>query len=270
MKNSRVKKIWDEGGIAVGSLVKSIDPVHTEVLSQSGLDFIWLDLEHSDKSAETFAGLTRAARLGNADVMARPARWEYMRMARLLEAGAQGVLYPRCESAEEAQEVVKWAKFHPLGERGFDGGSADNDYGQYPADAYTERANANTWIAIQIESPRAVPHAKEIAEIEGVDCVFFGPGDYSALSGRPGQVKHAETIKAAEAVAKDAIAAGKIFGTLVFDMDHAAQMKGLGARLLAHGADLSFLKAAYQRLVENYANIRKPTASASQTSNPVA
>lgn len=240
----------------MGSLVKSIDPVHTEVLSQMGLDFIWLDLEHSDKSVETCSGLTRAARIGQADVMVRPARWEYMRMSRLLEAGAHGILYPRCESAEEAREVVKWAKFHPLGERGFDGGSADNNFGQYPAGNYTERANENTWLCIQIESPRAVPHARAIAEIEGVDCVFFGPGDYSALSGRPGQVKHAETIKAAETVAKETIAAGKIFGTLVFDMDHARQMKDMGAKLLAHGADLTFLKAAYQNLVEQYADLK--------------
>ena len=257
MRQSQVKEVWNRGGIAVGSLIKSTDPVHTEIVSQLGLDFIWLDLEHSDKSVETFAHLTRAARLGSSDIMARPARWEYMRMGRLLEAGAHGILYPRCESAEEAAEVVKWSKFHPLGERGFDGGSADNNYGQYPADNYTAEANAQTWIAIQIESPRAVDRANEIAAVDGVDCVFFGPGDFSALSGRAGQVQGAETLKAAETIAMATQAAGKIFGTLVFDMEHARLMKSYGARLLAHGADVVFLKAAYQQLVDDYAELRE-------------
>ena len=86
MRESRVKEVWSHGHIAVGSLIKSTDPVHTEVISQLGLDLIWIDLEHSDKNVETFAQLTRAARIGTSDIMARPARWGYMRMGRMLEA----------------------------------------------------------------------------------------------------------------------------------------------------------------------------------------
>ena len=158
MKSSKVKKIWKEGGLALGPLIKSIDPVHSEILSQMDFDFLWYDLEHSDKSVETFANLARAPRVGDVDILARPARWEYMRMARLMEAGAQGIMYPRCESVEEAKDVIRFSKFHPLGERGFDGGNADNNFGQYPADNYTDEANKESWITIQIESPAALPH----------------------------------------------------------------------------------------------------------------
>ena len=257
MKTSRVKKIWQQNDIAIGTLVKSIDPVHTEVLGQLGFDFLWMDLEHSDKSVETFAHLTRAARQSEVDVLARPGRWEYMRMGRLLEAGAQGILYPRCESAEEAREAVKWAKFHPLGERGFDGGSVDNHYGHYPAGSYVQEANEQTWLAAQIESPAAVASAEAIAAVAGVDCLFFGPGDYSALSGRPGEVRHPETLKAAEATARAAHKSGKIFGTLVFDSEHAQIMKDLGAKLFVHGADIVFLKNAYTELLKSYTTLRR-------------
>lgn len=264
VKASCVKKVWRDGGIALGTLVKSVDPVHTEILSQMDFDFLWVDLEHSDKSVETFARLCRAARIGKVDVLARPARWEYMRMGRLLEAGAHGVMYPRCESAAEAAEAVKWSKFHPLGERGFDGGSADNNYGSYPAGDYTRLANENTWVTIQIESPRALQEVEAIAAVEGVDCVFFGPGDYSALSGRPGEVQHPETLKAAETVAKAALAAGKIYGTLVFDMNHARIMKEMGAQLLVHGADMVLLKQAYTSLLASYAPMRSSSGIALQ------
>lgn len=256
MQISRVKKLWQQNDVAIGTLVKSIDPVHTEVLSQMDFDFLWMDLEHSDKSVETFAHLARAARIGSVDLLARPARWEYMRMGRLLEAGANGILYPRCESADEAREAVKWAKFHPLGERGFDGGSADNNYGHYPAGNYVREANAQTWLAAQIESPRALDEVEAIADVEGVDCLFFGPGDFSALSGRPGEVKHPENLRAAATIAAAAQKAGKVFGTLVFDLEHARHMKDLGAQLLVHGADIVLLRAAYADLLASYADLR--------------
>ena len=252
MRSSKVKQIWNDGGLALGTLVKSTDPVHSEVLSQMGFDFLWYDLEHNDKSVETFANLCRAARVGNVDVLARPARWETMRMGRILEAGAHGIMYPRCESADEAREVVRWSKFAPLGERGFDGGSADNNFGSYPADDYTKKANEESWLLIQIESPAALPHVREIAEIDGVDGIFFGPGDFSLLSGKPGQIKHEDVLSAAKQIADDTLAAGKIFGTLVFDAEHSKFMQDAGAKLIIHGADILYYKSAYSILLEEY------------------
>lgn len=252
MQKSRVKQKWSENRLALGTLVKSTDPIHTEILSQMDFDFLWMDLEHADKSLETFSNLARASRTGQVDILARPARWEYMRMGRLLECGSHGILYPRCESALEAQEVVRWSKFHPIGERGFDGGGADNNYGSYPAGDYTKNANQNTWIAIQIESPLAVSNIDEIASVDEVDCLFFGPGDFSALSGLPGEVKHERTLEAARRVAKAAESVNKIFGTLVFDMEHAEYMISLGAKLLVHSADVIQYKAAFQKIAKDY------------------
>mgnify|MGYP003113416094 CR=1 FL=1 len=256
MFTSKVKKVWKDGGLALGTLIKSTDPVHSEAMSQMDFDFLWYDLEHADKSVETFANLARATRVGEVDVLARPARGETMRMGRLMEAGAQGIMYPRCESAEEAREVIRWSKFHPLGERGFDGGSADNCYGVYPASDYTQQANKETWITIQIESPAALPQVREIAETEGVDCIFFGPGDYSQLSGIPGQIKDPQVLATAKRIAQETLAAGKVFGTLVFDMDHSRYMQDAGAKLLIHGADIVYYKNAYTQLLDSYASLR--------------
>ena len=71
MRTSKVKQIWKDGGLAVGTLVKSIDPVHSEALSRMGFDFLCYDLKHSDKSVETFSNLARATRLGDVDILAR-------------------------------------------------------------------------------------------------------------------------------------------------------------------------------------------------------
>jgi 4-hydroxy-2-oxoheptanedioate aldolase len=256
MRTSKVKQIWNEGGLALGTLIKSIDPVHSEALSQMDFDFLWYDLEHSDKSVETFCNLARATRVGDVDLLARPARWEYMRMGRIMEAGATGIMYPRCESVEEAKEVIRFSKFFPLGERGFDGGNADNNYGQYPADEYTEKANAETWITIQIESPAALPHVRDIAEIEGVDCIFLGPTDMSLMTGIPGQTKDPSIQAIAKQIADDTLAAGKAFGTMIFDMDNAKYMQDIGATILIHGADIVHYKNSHLKLLENYKSLR--------------
>src|SRR5262245_4568960 len=92
-----------------------------ELTSLLGFDGVWMDLEHHGYTVETATELMRAARVGSCDILARPAKGEFMRLGRLLEAGAQGILYPRCDNADEAREVVTWSKFAPLGKRGLDG-----------------------------------------------------------------------------------------------------------------------------------------------------
>ena len=121
-----------------------------------------MDLEPHSYSDETAANLMRAARVGTSDIVARPAKGEFMRMSRLLEAGATGILYPRCSNAEEAREIVKWAKFAPQGKRGFDGSSGDNPYRFMDAREYIETANNETFIIAQLEEQSAIDQAEEI------------------------------------------------------------------------------------------------------------
>ena len=96
----------------------------------------------------------------------------------------------------------------------------------------------------------------EIAGVDGIDCVFFGPGDYSALTGRPGDIKGEATLDAARRTAEATLASGKIFGTLVFERDHAEFMKDLGARMLVVGADIIYYKEAYSSLLADYSDFR--------------
>src|SRR5690606_12095425 len=152
-----------------------MDAAIYEMASQMGFDGLWIDMEHHAHSLETAQAMMRAARVGTSDVMARPAKGEFMRMGRLLEAGAQGIMYPRCDNAAEAAELVKWSKFPPLGSRGFDGSGPDNTFGSAPASTYTDHANRNTFLVAQIEDPAALDNVEEIAAVPGIDVVFLGP-----------------------------------------------------------------------------------------------
>ncbi len=141
MRFSRVKAKLRRDEPALITTCHYIDPSVYEMTSLMGFDGIWMDLEHHPTSVETAANLMRAARVGSSDIIARPAKGELMRMGRLLECGAQGIMYPRCESAEEAAEVVRWAKFAPQGERGIDGANGDAPFCFMPMPEYIKLAN---------------------------------------------------------------------------------------------------------------------------------
>lgn len=229
------------------------DPSCAELTSLMGFDGIWLDLEHHGYSVETANNLMRAARVGASDILARPAKGEFMRMGRLLEAGASGILYPRCDNAAEAREVVRWAKFAPLGTRGFDGGNPDMPYCSMPFAEYMRQANAETFIAIQIEDPKALDHVDEIASIEGVDVVFLGPADFSILSGIPGQFDHPAIEDAMTRINAAVKKHGKHWGMPTFSPEHARKIMDLGARFLAHGSDITHVIRGQKQMQADFA-----------------
>jgi 4-hydroxy-2-oxoheptanedioate aldolase len=246
MRPSKIKAKLRRDEPVLVTTIHYMDPSAYELASLMGFDGLWMDLEHHACSLETAAGLMRAARAGTADMLVRPAKGEYMRLGRILEAGAQGIMYPRCSNAAEAREVVKWAKFAPLGQRGIDTGNADTPYCSVPLDQYVKEANEQTFLVVQLEDRDAVANAREIAEVEGVDVLFFGPGDFSVLSGIPGQFEHPLIEEAIRTVAAAAKAAGKHWGMPVGTPERARQILDLGGRLLAHGADLLWVKAGLE------------------------
>jgi len=252
---SRTKAKLKRGEAALITCCHFIDPTVYELVSLMGFDGIWLDLEHHATSDETAATLMRAARVGAADIIARPAKGEFMRMGRLLEAGAQAIMYPRCESAEEAAELVRWAKFAPQGERGVDGANGDNPYCAMPMPPYLKAANEHTLLIAQLESPRALDQAEAIARVSGIDMLMPGPGDLSVLAGIPYQFDEPLITGAYERVAAAARNAGKWWGTVSGSPDHTRKLMSLGAKFICHGCDLIMVKQGMEQIQQRYAEL---------------
>jgi 4-hydroxy-2-oxoheptanedioate aldolase len=217
-----------------------------------GFDGIWMDLEHHATSLETAGNLMRAARVGTSDIIVRPAKGEYMRMGRMLEIGAQGIMYPRCESASEAAEVVRWAKFAPQGERGVDSANADSPYCSAPIQIYLQKSNEHTLLIVQIESPKAVEAVEAIAKVPGIDVLMLGPGDLSVLAGVPYQFDHPLLAQARDRIAKAAKAAGIHWGTVSGTPEHTQKLLEMGARFICHNADIIILKQGLERIQTQY------------------
>lgn len=253
MRKSRVIQKWSRNEPAMCIALAFTDPATAELASLLGFDCLWIDLEHHPRSVETVGELIRASRIGISDVIARPAKGELMRMGRMLEAGAAGIMYPRCEHEDEAAAVVKAAKFPPLGRRGVDTGSADAPFASMAVKPYIEMANAQTFILVQIEDPESLERVEKIAAVPGVDGIFFGPGDFSVAAGIPDQWDHPLLAKAAERVANATKAAGKRWGMPSLGMEHTKRILSLGASFVTCGSDMFLLKTALEEVQAKFA-----------------
>jgi 4-hydroxy-2-oxoheptanedioate aldolase len=253
MKTSRVKQKLLRDEPVLLTTLHLCDPSVFELASLMGFDGIWMDMEHHSYSLETAAEMMRAARVGVSDIMARPAKGEFMRMQRMLEAGAQGIMYPRCDDAVEAAEVVRWAKFPPMGERGCDAANPDQPYLTQPLVQYLEDANRETFIVIQIEQPRTVDHIEAIAAVEGVDAIFIGPGDLSIQYGIPGEMDHPKMKAVMDRVAAAAKKEGKHWGCPSPSVEHTKMLLDKGARIICHNGDILMIKSGLEKTRDDFA-----------------
>ena len=162
---------------------------------------------------ETTENMIRAAELSNTTPIIRIGMNNQQHIQRYLEGGAQGVMIPLINNAEQANRVVDSVKYPPVGKRGgFSGRSAM--FGIQEQAEYVKQANEETFVCLQIETPESIQNADEIINTKGADCIFFGPGDLSLNMGYPGQITHPEVVSAIERLVKQTHDAGKISGTL--------------------------------------------------------
>ena len=218
-----------------------------------GYDCVWLDLEHRAMTDREVQALLAYAHRFDIDVMVRPPSLEKSRLYRYLEDGATGLMIPMVSTVDQARMLVDATRFSPLGGRGLEGTGLDNDF-QLPGEDYTEAANRETFLVVQIETLEAVERVDEIAAVEGVDGLFFGPGD---LGLRIQQSDTSWTLETAqERVANVALEHGKPWGRPVATGEQARRLYAQGARLIVYGNDfmalMETLKVCSRELEEVY------------------
>src|ERR1700724_4421294 len=160
------------------------------IARSSGLPATWVDLEHSTMPIDTAALICAAAvDLGLAPFARVPER-EYGVIGRLLDGGVLGIIAPRVETVEEAQEIVTACRFPPLGHRSAVAALPHLDFRKMPAEEFNRTLNHATVVKILLESPRGIENAAAIAALEGVDMVGIGTNDLTAEMGLAGQFRH--------------------------------------------------------------------------------
>lgn len=209
-----------------------------EMAGLIGFDGVWIDLEHRDMDATEINPMILAGWVHDIDTMVRVRKGGYTTYFRPFESGATGIMVPHVTTKEEAEWIVRNAKFPPIGRRGFDGAGRDADYCLADPKAHMEFANRETFIAIQIEDSEALPNLDKIASVEGIDILFIGPADLTISMGIPFNLKHKRFADVIMRVAAAAKKHGKHWGLPVGDAEAAVPYLKQGARFIACGADL--------------------------------
>src|ERR1700722_2405078 len=140
---------------------------------QGGFDAVWFDQEHTGLTTPQIEDAARAARGCELDCFVRLPATDYAAVMRPLEAGAGGVMASMVRSVREVEILLNWTKFHPRGMRGVNGSGVDGRYGGYDAADYYRRANAETFVAVQVEHIDAVECVEKIAAVPDLDLLFI-------------------------------------------------------------------------------------------------
>jgi 2-dehydro-3-deoxyglucarate aldolase/4-hydroxy-2-oxoheptanedioate aldolase len=230
-----------------------LSPKLIEILGEHGdFDAIWLDLEHGGLTMKDIELATMAARSYGLDHFVRLPATDYAAVMRPLEAGAGGLMISMVRSAAEVEQAVRWAKFWPRGERGLNGGNRDGRFGLVPLAEYTARANAETFVGVQIETAGALEAVAEIAAVPDVDLLFVGPSDLSQVLGVTGDFENPRCLQAIESIAHACQQAHKPWGVVARGPEYATRMRGWGCQLFVLAADIHVVHAGIRDVKNRY------------------
>jgi 2-keto-3-deoxy-L-rhamnonate aldolase RhmA len=243
-----------KGKRKVGTMLRLVrDPAIARIAKNAGLDFVMADMEHGSYSFETISDIFKVARAVGLGSFVRVPELSKGNVSRALDCGAVGVMVPMIESLEQAQMLVGWTKFAPLGKRGLGGSGVHTDYvgiGNRTPEFMAE-ANQETICIAQIESAGGVEAIEKIAAVVGLDALLIGPNDLSISLGCPGDLMNDKVQKAIGMVADAAEKNGKIFGMHAGD----ALLEKWVPRnmtLVMNLLDIGFLLSGMKGVVEKY------------------
>lgn len=253
MRPSRVLKKL-RAGQPVGCIKANLgDPRVIDIAAACGIDCVWVDLEHVPSDLREIENQVRAAKVYDVDTVVRVPRGSYSDLVHPLEMDAAGIMVPHVMGVEDARRVVWQTRFHPIGRRPLDGGNADGMYCMVPAAEYVEQANRQRFVIVQIEDPEPIAELDQIAALEGLDMLFFGPGDFSHGIGKVGQYDAPEVLDARRQVAAAARRHGKFAGTVGTPRSMAS--------LVAEGFQFVNLAADVLALVETFREAAQAVAA---------
>ena len=245
MKN--LKKRLKHGEAVTGCWLNLGSSLTAEIVGQAGFDWVLIDLEHGAGSEKDVLAQLQALSNSPTAAIVRVESADRQRIHRVLDMGAEGVMCPRIYSAEEARAVASSLRYPPEGTRGVAKMVRATDFGKN-FDAYYQQAKDNILGVVQIETVEVLDQLDEIAALDGVDVLFIGPADLTMALGIFGQLDHPRFVEAVKATVAAADKAGKATGILLFNTDDFTTYYDLGIRMIACGADATFVADGARRV----------------------
>ncbi|QCP54287.1 4-hydroxy-2-oxoheptanedioate aldolase [Trinickia violacea] len=239
------------GHTQIGLWVGLADANAAELLATCGFDWLLLDGEHAPNDVRVVLDQLRAVAPYPVHPIVRPVCGEPSLIKQYLDVGAQTLLVPMVSTAEYAEQTVRAMRYAPDGIRGMGAALARASRWNQVKD-YLDRANDEMCLLVQAETTEAIANLRDIAAVDGVDGVFFGPADLSASMGYRGQPNHPDVQRTIIEGIRTVLDAGKAAGVLMANQEVAQRYLDAGAQFVAVGVDTTLLVQAASSLSQRY------------------
>jgi len=250
MPHNSFKHAIAKGELQIGLWCSLCSPIVAEIVSHSGFDWLLLDTEHSPNEVPDVLAQLQAVQAGTASAIVRPAWNDIVLIKRFLDIGAQTLLVPFVQSADEARRAVEATRYPPGGIRGITGSGRASRYGRVTN--YLKNASQEICLLVQVETKSALDRIEEIASVDGIDGVFIGPNDLSASFGHIGNWAHPDVQAALEDAVRRLKKIGKPAGILTPNEEEAKRFIQWGYTFVAVGADLGLLARGADALAKRF------------------
>lgn len=251
MKSNPVKAALREGKPQIGTWLSLASPMAARFMARTGFDWYTVDIEHSPVNWETAATMFGAIADAGGVPLARVPFNSLENVKRALDAGAYGIVFPMCCSAEEAAAAVAVCKYPPQGVRSVGGGLHTLNFGT-DASTYYRRANDEILVIVQAEHIKAVENCDEIFQVPGIDAMFIGPNDLlSSMHKTPAmETDDPEFVEALRILREAAVKHGIAPGIHVADAEAAQRRVAEGWKFIAISSELGMMLQAAKQTVE--------------------
>lgn len=216
-------------------------PAVPRIMKAAGWDYILIDTEHASFGMETVGNLLHVSAAVGLPAVVRVPEAQRSLLSRPLDAGAMGVMIPRVESRAQAEDIVRYTKYFPMGDRGVALGTAHSAYQAVNGKQFIRQANTELLVIMQIETQRGMENLDDILSVPGLSVAYLGPHDLSTSMGMPGAVSHPRVVQAITAFLRGCKRHGVIPGIWVDSIQDGQAWMRRGARFMTYGADFSMV-----------------------------
>jgi 2-dehydro-3-deoxyglucarate aldolase len=242
--NSKLKNKINSGQLTLGSWITLGHPAIAEIFSNSGFDWIVVDLEHSSMSIDQAGELIRVIDLSDVAPLVRLTSNNPDQIKRVMDAGAHGIVVPMVNSVSDALDAISATRYEPFGNRGV-GLARAQSYGAKFKE-YVDWQNNSPVVIVQIEHISAIENLKEIFKIKEVDGYIIGPYDLSCSMGIPGEFDDPKFIETMQTIKDFGDTANKPGGLHIVEPDKSQLVKSIsdGYKFIAYSVDIRMLDNA--------------------------
>jgi 2-keto-3-deoxy-L-rhamnonate aldolase RhmA len=242
MKPNAMREKLTKGEVVYGTMMQDIrTPSIGQIMGLSGCDFLFFDMEHGPYDLGVIADMIKVTRLAGVTPLVRAPSDNYHLLARPLDAGAMGVMIPRVETRAQVERIVDSIMYPPVGSRGCSITKGHNDFAGENMWDFTETANQENLVIIQIEREKAVENIEDLVSVEGVGAVILGPNDLALSMGE----KSKDFLSALEPAIQHVLNGAKKYnipcGIHIANLEWLAEWKRRGMQIITYSTDIGIL-----------------------------